>query len=215
MRAYARGSQQDFLDEASSDITGIASALLEPAPSQDQISTVHRVRRSQRQTARVQACLTAHRCARQHAHRVKGAAGNLGMRGIQDTCELLEFNTREGAADAATKVGMDARWRTCLAALAAGRCWQATGSRDPTLICRCLEAGHDRRDTDGEPAFTPWPRQPTRAASRLTSCISRASPPFASVTACRAGCGRHQGPDRGGQDQEGRLEALLCSIQTA
>jgi len=38
------GAQQDFLDEANNDMTGIASVLLEPAPTQDQISCVHRVR---------------------------------------------------------------------------------------------------------------------------------------------------------------------------
>ena len=65
-------AQQDFLNEAGSDVTSIASVLVEPAPSQEQILMVRR-----------------------HAHRVKGAAGNLGMRGMQDTCELLEFNTRD------------------------------------------------------------------------------------------------------------------------
>ena len=34
-------------------------------------------------------------CAmRQHAHRVKGAAGNLGMKALQETCALLEHNAK-------------------------------------------------------------------------------------------------------------------------
>ena len=33
---------------------------------------------------------------RQHAHRVKGAAGNLGMKALQETCALLEHNAKEG-----------------------------------------------------------------------------------------------------------------------
>ena len=31
---------------------------------------------------------------RQHAHRVKGAAGNLGMKALQETCALLEHNAK-------------------------------------------------------------------------------------------------------------------------
>ena len=31
---------------------------------------------------------------RQHAHRVKGAAGNLGMTALQETCALLEHNAK-------------------------------------------------------------------------------------------------------------------------
>ena len=32
----------------------------------------------------------------QHAHRIKGAAGNLGLTELQETCALLEHNAREG-----------------------------------------------------------------------------------------------------------------------
>ena len=31
---------------------------------------------------------------RQHAHRIKGAAGNLGMKALQETCALLEHNAK-------------------------------------------------------------------------------------------------------------------------
>ena len=31
---------------------------------------------------------------RQHAHRVKGAAGNLGMKALQETGALLEHNAK-------------------------------------------------------------------------------------------------------------------------
>ena len=31
---------------------------------------------------------------RQHAHRVKGAAGNLGMKALQETSALLEHNAK-------------------------------------------------------------------------------------------------------------------------
>ena len=32
----------------------------------------------------------------QHAHRIKGAAGNLGLTELQETCALLEHNAKEG-----------------------------------------------------------------------------------------------------------------------
>ena len=31
----------------------------------------------------------------QHAHRIKGAAGNLGMQGLNHVCEVLEYNTKD------------------------------------------------------------------------------------------------------------------------
>lgn len=102
----------------------------------------------------------------QHAHRIKGAAGNMGMRGMQDTCELLEFNTREGAAGAAAGVGTahgragqaPAHGHTrehlpaapCSGSVSVDR--MVTEARHATLVHRCLEVGHDGRFTDGAPA---------------------------------------------------------------